>query len=211
MRIVFGVTPGYKRRENGHVVELPRAAHGPCLRWGPNHVWAYDFVFNTCAHDKQIKCLTVVDERTRESLAIDVVGSIRSGQVIEVLSRLVSVHGAPKYLWSNNSSEFVSTAVLRWLANEHVETAHIAPGKPWQSGTDESFNGCFRDECPSVLEPRVVSVTIRGGRHHRDLALAIQRTAPSFEARVTGHRSKAKLRSSSSPSWPTCQMQQWPS
>src|SRR5438046_1717158 len=69
---------------------------------GPNHVWAYDFVFDSCANGQQIKCLTVIDEWTREALAIDVAGSIRSGRVIEVLSKLISVHGAPKYLRSDN-------------------------------------------------------------------------------------------------------------
>ena len=67
-----------------------------------NHVWAYDFVFDTCADGRSLKCLTVVDECTRECLAIDVAGSIRSGQVIDVLGQLVSLHGAPRYLGSNN-------------------------------------------------------------------------------------------------------------
>ena len=66
------------------------------------HVWAYDFVFDRCANGQQLKCLTVVDEFTHECLAIDVAGSIRSGRVIEVLSRLVSVHGSPKHLRSDN-------------------------------------------------------------------------------------------------------------
>jgi putative transposase len=114
---------------------------------GPGHVWAYDFVFDACADGKQLKCLTVVDEWTRECLAIDVAGSIRSGRVIEVLARLASVHGAPRVLRSDNGPEFVSTAVLRWLADERIDTAHIDPGKPWQNGTDESFNGRFREEC----------------------------------------------------------------
>ncbi len=67
-----------------------------------NHVWAYDFVFDTCADGRALKCLTVVDEYTRECLAIDVAGSIRSGRVIEVLAQLVSVHGAPRHLRSDN-------------------------------------------------------------------------------------------------------------
>ena len=65
-----------------------------------NHVWAYDFVFDTCANRQTLKCLTIVDEWTRECLAIDVAGGIRSGRVIEVLAQLVSVHGAPQYLRS---------------------------------------------------------------------------------------------------------------
>src|SRR5712671_2695966 len=82
-----------------------------------NHVWAYDFVFDTCADGRTLKCLTVIDEFTRECLAIDVAGGIRSGRVIEVLTRLVSVHGAPQYLRSDNGPEFVARAVLRWLQN----------------------------------------------------------------------------------------------
>ena len=75
---------------------------------GPNQVWAYDFVFDACANGQQLKCLTVIDEFTRECLAIDVAGGIRSGRVIEVLAKLVSVHGAPRYLRSDNGPEFVS-------------------------------------------------------------------------------------------------------
>jgi putative transposase len=117
---------------------------------GPNQVWAYDFVFDFCANGQKVKCLTIIDEWTHEALAIDVAGSIRSGRVIERLAELVSMHGAPKYLRSDNGPEFVATAVLRWLTDEGIETAHIAPGKPWQNGIDESFNGRFRDECLSM-------------------------------------------------------------
>ena len=115
-----------------------------------NHVWAYDFVFDACANGQQLKCLTLIDEHTRESLAIDVAGSIRSGRLIEVLTRLVSQHGAPKYLRSDNGPEFVSKAVLKWLVQSNIDTALIDPGKPWQNGADESFNGKFRDECLSL-------------------------------------------------------------
>jgi putative transposase len=119
----------------------------PLPATGANHVWAYDFVFDACANGQQLKCLTVLDEFTRECLAIDVAGSIRSGRVIEVLSKLVSVHGAPKYLRSDNGPEFVSRAVLRWLSQAQIDTACIDPGKPWQNGSNESFNGKLRDEC----------------------------------------------------------------
>lgn len=111
-----------------------------------NHVWAYDFVFDTCADGRSLKCLTVIDEFTRECLAIDVAGGIRSGRVIEVLTQLVSLHGAPRYLRSDNGPEFVARAVLRWLQAAQIETAYIDPGKPWQNGTDESFNGKLRDQ-----------------------------------------------------------------
>lgn len=122
----------------------------PLPATGAGQMWAYDFVFDACANGQQLKCLTVVDEFTRECLAIDVAGSIRSGRVIEVLSKLVSVHGSPRHLRSDNGPEFVSRAVLRWLHQANIDTAHIDPGKPWQNGNNESFNGKFRDECLSM-------------------------------------------------------------
>jgi putative transposase len=85
-----------KRRRRRVATGRPR----PLPPTAANDVWAYDFVFDTCANGQVLKCLTVVDEWTRECLAIDVAGSIRSGRVIEVLSRLLSVHGAPRYLRS---------------------------------------------------------------------------------------------------------------
>jgi len=114
------------------------------------YLWAYDFVFDACANGQQLKCLTVIDEYTRECLAIDVAGSIRSTRVIEVLSKLVTVHGAPKYLRSDNGPEFVSKAILKWLTAANIDTAFIDPGKPWLNGMNESFNGKFRDECLSM-------------------------------------------------------------
>jgi len=119
----------------------------PLPATGANQVWAYAFVFDACANDQQIKCLTVIDEFTRECLAIDVAGSIRSPRVIEVLSKLISVRGAPKYLRFYTGPEFVSRALLKWLHGAGIETAPIDPGKPWQNGSNESFNGKFRDEC----------------------------------------------------------------
>ena len=122
----------------------------PVAPTGRNQGWAYDFVFDACANGQQLKCLPVVDEYTCESLAIDVAGSIRSARVIDVLAQLISVRGAPSYLRSDNGPEFVSRALLRWAAQNQLETALIDPGKPWQNGVNESFNGKFRDECLSM-------------------------------------------------------------
>jgi putative transposase len=122
----------------------------PVAPTGANQVWAYDFVFDACANGQQLKCLTVLDEYTCESLAIDVSGSLRSARVIEVLAQLISVRGAPRYLRSDNGPEFVSRALLRWAAQNQLEMALIDPGKPWQNGVNESFNGKFRDECLSM-------------------------------------------------------------
>lgn len=93
-----------------------------------NAVWAYDFVFDTCANGQPLKCLTVIDEHTREALAIDVAGSIRSERVIEVLSRLISERGAPKALRSDNGPEFVSTRLLAWATDEGLQMALSEPG-----------------------------------------------------------------------------------
>jgi len=131
-----------KKRPRRRVATSPR----PLPPTAVNHVWAYDFVFDTCADGRTLKCLTVIDEFTRECLAIDVAGGIRSGRVIEVLTQLVSLHGAPQYLRSDNGPEFVARAILRWLHSAAIETAFIDPGKPWQNGADESFNGKFRDQ-----------------------------------------------------------------
>ena len=112
-----------------------------------NAVWAYDFMFDRCANGQTLKCLTVVDEYPRKCLAIDVAARIRSARVIDQLAQLISVHGAPRYIRSDNGSEFVSRAILKWLTENRINTAFIDPGKPWQNGLDESFNGKLRDEC----------------------------------------------------------------
>jgi len=95
-----------------------------------NLVWCCDFVFDACANGQQLKCLTLADEYTRECLAIDVAGSIRSRRVIDILSRLISVHGAPRYIRSDNGPEFVSTALMKGALEQQIETAFI---DPWQA------------------------------------------------------------------------------
>ena len=140
---------------------------------GANQVWCYDFVFDWCANGQQLKCLTVTDEWTKEGLAIEVDGRIRSGRVIDVLSRLISKRGAPQYLRSDNGPEFVARALLKWMVDQGIETALIDPGKPWQNGVSESFNGKFRDECLSLewfrsrAEAKVVIEAWR--RHYNEI------------------------------------------
>jgi len=112
-----------------------------------NEVWAYDFLFDRCTNGDTIKCLTIVDEGTRECLAIDVASGIRSGRVIEILKELVAQRGAPRHIRSDNGPEFLAYAVQDWLREAKIATAYIQPGKPWQNGVNESFNGRLRDEC----------------------------------------------------------------
>ncbi len=99
----------------------------------------------------------------------NVAGSIRSARVIEVLARLVSTRGAPAYLRSDNGPEFVSQAILQWIAEADIQLALIDPGKPWQNGTDESFNGHLRKECLSVewfRSRREAKIIIEAWRQH---------------------------------------------
>jgi len=110
----------------------PRA---PC---GPHQVWSYDFVSDHCANGQQLKCLTVTDEFTKEGLAIDVGGRIRSARVIEVPSRLV-IHRHPDVPAQRQwAEEFVSKALLSWIVAHGIGTALIEPGKPWQNGFPDS-------------------------------------------------------------------------
>ena len=112
-------------------------------------------------------CLTIIDEYTHECLAIDVAGSIRSKRVVEVQSRLVSLHGATLFKRSDNGPEFVSRSILEWIAQAGVATALSDHGKPWQNGADETFNGKFRDEWMSpvwVRSRKKASVVVKASR-----------------------------------------------
>ncbi len=96
---------------------------------------------------RRFKTLSVLDEFTRECLAIQVGQSIRAPQVIQVLAQVMSTRGAPAYLRSDNGSEFTAKAVQRWLREPQIGPAFIAPGRPWQNGYIESFHSRLRDEC----------------------------------------------------------------
>jgi len=129
---------------------IARRAYSIQQAQGLNQIWAYDFVHDMCANGQQLKCLTVIDEYSREALAIEVSSSIRSERVIEVLSRLFSERGVPQYLRSDNGPEFVARQLREWTTSQGLSPVLTEPGKPWQNGYNESFNGKFRDECLSV-------------------------------------------------------------
>ena len=112
----------------------------------PDHVWTYDFMKDQTENGRKLKLLTVLDEFTRESLAIKVDRSIRAKDVILVLEYLFMVRGAPKFIRSDNGSEFIADVIKKWLKEKHVETLYIEPGSPWENGYAESFNGKLRDE-----------------------------------------------------------------
>ncbi len=125
---------------------IPTRTTRPTPRTGSNHVGCYDFVFDLCATGQPLRLRTIVDEHTREVLAIDVAGSIRSERVIEQLAKLITGHGPPAFQRTDNDPELVAQALVGWLEGEGVATARIEPGKPWQNGLNESINGKLRDE-----------------------------------------------------------------
>ncbi len=134
---------------------------------GPNQVWAYDFVHDTCANGQKFKALTVKDEWTRECHAIEVATSIDALRVIAVLERLFAQYGTPAVLRSDNGPEFIARALKVWALMNHSETATIEPGKPWQNGSSESFNGTFRAECLDrewFAHPREAKIVIEQWR-----------------------------------------------
>ncbi len=130
-----------KRRPLGVSTTTPTRAEYP------NHVWSYDFVHDETSDGRRLRCLTVIDEYTREGLAIHCARSIPSGCVIRVLETLFARFGAPACLKSDNGPEFVAHHVTAWLEERGVGTIYIEPGSPWQNGHNESFNGVFRDGC----------------------------------------------------------------
>ena len=122
---------------------------GSCIRLRPehrNHVWAYDFVFDRTREGRPLKLLNVVDEFTRECLAIEVARKQSSRDVLRTLAGLMVRHGVPKHIRSDNGAEFVAKAVRDWLSRLDVGTLFIEPGSPWENGYVESFNGKLRDE-----------------------------------------------------------------
>ena len=118
----------------------------------PGHMWAYDFVADALVNGTPLRILTVMDEFTREGLALDVALTTSAERVIAVLTSLVAQHGAPGHLRSDNGAEFVAHAVQAWLALAGVTTRSIDPGKPWQHGKEERFNGTVRDECLNMYQ-----------------------------------------------------------
>ena len=122
---------------------------GSCARLRPthrNHAWSYDFVMDRTHDGRAIKIMTVVDEYTRECLAILVDRRIRSDDVLDCLTDLFLGYGPPEHIRSDNGAEFTAKVVRKWLANLGVKTLFIEPGSPWENGYNESFNGKLRDE-----------------------------------------------------------------
>ena len=122
---------------------------GSCIRLRPeypNHVWSYDFVEDRTHDGRKYRMLNIIDEFTRECLAIRVNRKLNSTDVIDVLSDLFIMRGVPGHVRSDNGPEFVAKAVQDWIGAVGAKTAYIEPGSPWENGYCESFNSKLRDE-----------------------------------------------------------------
>ena len=122
---------------------------GSCIRLRaerPNHVWSYDFVKDRTSDGKPLRFLTMVDEYTRECLALEVRREFKAMDVQKCLKDLFINRGMPEFIRSDNGSEFTGEYVRGWLPKLKVRTLFIEPGSPWQNGYNESFNGKVRDE-----------------------------------------------------------------
>jgi transposase InsO family protein len=129
-----------RRRRSGDG-NIPVQAHRP------NHVWTYDFIHDHCENGRQLRMLTLLDEFSRQCLAIRPGYSVTSKEVIEVLEQVFQHHGQPDYIRSDNGSEFIAGRLKAWLAQSDAEAFHIDPGSPWQNAYEESFHGTLRREC----------------------------------------------------------------
>ena len=124
-------------------------ADGSCIRLRPertNHVWAYDFVEDRTSDGRKYRMLNIVDEFSRECLAIKVARRLNSHSVIETLADLFVLRGVPAHIRSDNGPEFIAGAVKSWIGAVGARTAYIERGSPWENGYVESFNGRLRDE-----------------------------------------------------------------
>lgn len=123
---------------------------GSCIRLRPeraNHVWSYDFISARTHEGRMLRLLVLLDEYTRECLAIRVARRLGSNEVMETLAEVMLGRGIPEYLRSDNGAEFVAKELRKWLGSLGTGTLYIEPGSPWENGYCESFNGKLRDEC----------------------------------------------------------------
>ena len=174
-------------------------------------VWCWDFVFDRTESGTALKWLSIVDEFTRECLALKVDRSITSEDVIDTLAELFAMRGVPRHIRSDNGPEFIAQAIQRWLAQVAVKTLYVEPGSPWENGYAESFHSRFRDEflATEVFENRAAARKLTAAwkedyNYHRPHGSLGYRTPAEFAARCTA---SAPMLASAEPQ-PTSPLQQ---
>ena len=149
---------------------------GSCIRLRPTHkghVWSYDFVQDRTHDGKVFRMLCIIDEHTRECLAIRVKRRLNSKDVLDTLGELFVKHGQPAHIRSDNGPEFIAIALREWLGNLGVQTLYIEPGSPWENGYCESFNSKLRDELLAreiFYDLREATALIEMWRYHYNTA-----------------------------------------
>lgn len=162
-----------------------------------NHIWSYDFVTKYLENGRKARILNVLDEYTRECLAMDVGRRIKADDVIEVLRYLFLIRGAPAFIRSDNGPEFTAEKVKKWLAEMEVGTLFIEPGSPWENGYIESFNGHFREECldreiaVSIAELRYICERWQADYNHHRPHQSLGYLTPAQFAATAGRTSGA--------------------
>ena len=162
---------------------------GSCIRLRPEypgHVWAYDFVEGRTHDGRKFRILTIIDEASRECLALIVARQLKHEDVLAALADLFISRGPPAHIRSDNGSEFIATAVQKWLGQIGVKTLYIAPGSPWENGYNESFNGSLRDE---LLNGEIFYSLREAQIVNRELASSLQRDPASRFTRLQSSRS----------------------
>lgn len=164
-------------------------------------IWCWDFAFDRTRSGSTLKWLSIVDEYTRENLALKVDRNITSEDVMDTLAELFAMRGVPKQIRSDNGPEFVAKALQRWLDSVGVGTLYIEPGSPWQNGYAESFNSRFRDEFLATEEFEGLKDARQLTRqwrvaynHHRPHSSLGYKTPAEFAAGTTSVRATPSLR-----------------
>ena len=166
-----------------------------------DHVWAWDFIFDRTSNGRTLKCLSIVDEYTRECLALEVDRRMTSEQVIDVLVELFAVRGVPSHIRSDNGPEFIARAIRRHLEQTGVGTLYIEPGAPWENGYAESFHSRLRDELlareefASLGEAKALASQWRADYNHRRPHSALGYQTPAEFASACRKCCSATLRS----------------
>lgn len=183
-----------KQRRLGH-------SGNSCVRQRPehkDHMWTWDFIFDRTRNGRSLKWFSLVDEYTRECLALEVNRRMTSLEVIDVLRDLFVVRGAPEHIRGDNGPEFIAQAIRRWLELTGVKTLYVAPGAPWENGYAESFHSRLRDELlnveefASVAEAQTMAAAWRAEYNHRRPHSSLgYKTPAEFAAAAGGCRGKS--------------------
>jgi putative transposase len=193
-----------KKRRLGH-------SGNSCIRLRPehkDHVWTWDFVFDRTSNGRALKWFSVMDEYTRECLALEVNRRLTSREVIDVLADLQVVRGVPRHIRSDNGPEFIAQAIRRWLERTDVKSLYIEPGAPWENGYAESFQSRLRDELlnveefTTVVEAQTLAANWRADYNHRRPHSSLGYQTPAeFAATLAADRKacSATLRRPSDP------------